>query len=126
MNKTLHSTGVADEYMRCLTEKDLDGILSLYANNASIEDPVGSERIEGIETLRQFYAQAMGIDMQAERTGTVRIAGQEVAFPFRLVMDAGNGPMAMDIIDVFLFDDQGKILTMRAFWGPDNCRPLGE
>jgi steroid delta-isomerase len=28
----------------------------------------------------------------------------------------------MDIIDVFKFNDAGKVELMRAFWGPENTR----
>jgi len=28
--------------------------------------------------------------------------------------------MVINIIDIFKFNDDGKIATMRAFWGPNN------
>lgn len=115
-----HYNEVVDSYLRGLNEKDLEGILALYADNATVEDPVGSKVIKGKEALRQFYTGAVGIDLRLTRTGPVRIAGVEVAFPFELRMKVNGKPMKTDIIDVFRFDESGKILSMRAFWGPSN------
>jgi steroid delta-isomerase len=28
----------------------------------------------------------------------------------------------MDIIDVFKFNEEGKVISMRAFWGAENMR----
>ena len=121
-----HYTNVVDSYLRGLNEKDLEGILSLYADNGSVEDPVGSEVIKGKNALRKFYEGAVKLDLALTRTGPVRIAGNEVAFPFQLLMEVNGVLMKSDIIDVFLFDDTGKIISMRAFWGPSNRKPISE
>lgn len=106
--------------MRGLNEKDLELILSLYAEDGSVEDPVGSEFIEGMEALRKFYGGAVTMDLDLKRTGAVRVAGMEAAFPFELVMEVNGTLMRSEIIDVFRFDNHGKIVQMRAFWGPSN------
>ena len=43
-------------------------------------------------------------------------AANTAAFPFQVKM----GDMSIDIIDVFEFDDQGKVVSMKAYWGPEN------
>lgn len=111
---------VADTYLRYLNEKNVDGILSLYADNATVEDPVGSAIVAGKVALREFYSNAVNTDLVLTRTGQVRVAGAEIAFPFQLRMTVDGVPMVTDIIDVFRFDDTGKIVSMRAFWGPFN------
>lgn len=126
MTKARHYTNVVDGYLRGLNEKDLEGILSLYAENATVEDPVGSKVLNGKAALREFYTGAVGIDLRLTRTGPVRVAGIEVAFPFQLRMKVNGIPIITDIIDVFRFDEAGKIVSMRAFWGPDNQRPAAE
>ena len=78
--------------------------------------------MSGKEALRQFYSGAVTIDLHLTRTGPVRIAGVEVAFPFQLQMDVEGNSMITDIIDVFRFDEEGEIISMRAFWGEDNRR----
>lgn len=121
-----HYTEVADSYLRYLNEKNLEGILSLYADSATVEDPVGSKVLTGMEALRKFYSGAVNIDLRLKRTGQVRVAGVEIAFPFQLIMNYNNTPMITDIIDVFRFDEAGKIVSMRAFWGSTNRRVLTE
>ena len=121
-NKIELYTKVVDSYISSLNEKNLEGILSLYADNATVEDPVGSKIVEGKEALRQFYSGAVTIDLTLTRTGPVRIAGVEAAFPFQLLMEVDGTPMITDIIDVFRFDEEGKIVSMRAFWGESNRR----
>ena len=117
---------VADRYLSYLNEKNLEGILSLYADNGTVEDPVGSDIVSGKVALRKFYANAVNYDVVLTRTGQVRVAGVEIAFPFQLRMTVEGVPMLTDIIDVFRFDSDGKIVSMRAFWGPFNQKPANE
>ncbi|MEO8774337.1 MAG: nuclear transport factor 2 family protein [Gelidibacter sp.] len=117
---------VADSYLRYLNEKNLEGILSLYADNATVEDPVGSDVVAGKAELRNFYTKAVNTDIVLTRTGQVRVAGVEIAFPFQLRMNVDGVPMVTDIIDVFRFDAAGKIVSMRAFWGPFNYKQAKE
>ena len=123
---TQHYIDAVDSYIRFLNEKNLEGILSLYAENGSVEDPVGSKIVSGKARLREFYSGAVNIDLKLTRTGPVRIAGVEAAFPFQLLMEVDGTKMVTDIIDVFRFDEAGKIVQMRAFWGPENRRPPTE
>ena len=117
---------VADSYLRYLNEKNVEGILSLYADNATVENPVGSEVISGKVELRKFYANAVKNNQVLTRTGQVRVAGVEIAFPFQLRMNVDGVPMVTDIIDMFRFDEAGKIVSMRSFWGPFNHKPANE
>ena len=87
---------------------------------------MGSNIVKGKDALRQFYAGAVTIDLLLTRTGPVRIAGVEIAFPFQLQMEVEGTTMITDIIDVFRFDEEGKIVSMRAFWGESNRRVASE
>lgn len=120
MNTVEIYTDAVDSYLRGLNEKDLEGILSLYADTATIEDPVGSQVIKGASSIRKFYSGAVTMDLLLKRTGSVRIASNEAAFPFQLEMEAEGKLMRTDIIDVFRFNEAGKIVSMRALWGPSN------
>lgn len=70
--------------------------------------------------IRKFYSGAVTMDLKLTRTGAVRIAANEAAFPFELEMEVAGKLMRTEIMDVFRFDDEGKIVSMRAFWGPSN------
>lgn len=126
MKKEQIYINAVDSYIRSLNEKDLEGILELYAEDGTVEDPVGSKVVKGKTALRKFYSGAVTIDLSLTRTGPVRIAGLEVAFPFQLRMDVEGVKMVTDIIDVFRFDEDGKIISMRAFWGESNRRKAEE
>ena len=111
---------VCETYTRSLEASDLETLLDLFADDASIEDPVGTPLREGKEVLRAFYAEACQGVAKAELTGSPRLAGNEVAFPFTVTAGTPEQEVTINIIDVFRFNDAGKVATMRAFWGPDN------
>ena len=111
---------VCETYTRSLEASDLESLLALFADDASIEDPVGTPLREGKEVLRAFYAEACQGVAKAELTGSPRLAGNEVAFPFTVTAGTPEQEIIINIIDVFRFNDAGKVSTMRAFWGPDN------
>lgn len=111
---------VCETYTRSLEASDLESLLDLFADDASIEDPVGTPLREGKEVLRAFYAEACQGVAKAELTGSPRLAGNEVAFPFTVTAGTPEQEIIINIIDVFRFNDAGKVSTMRAFWGPDN------
>lgn len=107
-------------YLESFGKKDLDAIMDLYAEDAWIEDPVGTERKVGHAAIRDFYQ--IGIDMGAVGTleSEVRVAANEVAFAFRMEVDTGSGILVISPIDVMTFNEDGKITSMRAFFGPAN------
>ena len=111
---------VCETYTRSLEASDLETLLDLFADDASIEDPVGTPLREGKEVLRAFYAEACQGVAKAELTGSPRLAGNEVAFPFTVTAGTPEQEIIINIIDVFRFNDAGKVATMLAFWGPDN------
>jgi steroid Delta-isomerase len=49
----------------------------------------------------------------------VRAGANYAAFAFAALMDP-TGQKRIEVIDTFRFDDQGKVVEMRAFWGPGN------
>jgi steroid delta-isomerase len=118
------ASNVVAAYLAALQAADLEGIVGLYAEDASIEDPVGSDLVVGQAAIRAFYAKAVGTIDQAYLVGSTRESSNEVAFAFELIIPMGDNKMVMDIIDVFSFNSDGKIQTMRAFWGKGNMRPL--
>lgn len=119
-SKVNHYTQVVDNYLKGLNTKDLSLILSLYSDSATVEDPVGSQVIKGMDSLRMFYSGAVNMDLELTRMGAVRVAGNEAAFPFELIMMIDGKKTRTEIIDVFKFNADGKIISMRAFWGIHN------
>lgn len=121
---TLESAAaLCDAYLQGLVSGDLESVVSLFASDATVEDPVGSEIKQGEDELRAFYQIACDSVTAAERIGPPRIAGQDIAFAFTITVGVAPDAMCIDIIDVFTCDEAGKVCGMRAYWGPDNMRP---
>ncbi len=105
-----------NRYVEAFDKQDMDIIKDLYADDAVVEDPVGSEPHVGIAAITAFYEGALSSGAKLELTGSPRCAGNAVAFPFRVNMPG----MHIEIIDVFEFDERDKVSSMRAYWGPES------
>ena len=123
MTDTAARIAVCQAYLDGLVAGDLDAVLSLFADDATVEDPVGTEPKVGRDALAAFYQIACDFVTAAQLTGTPRVAGNEVAFPFEITTGSGDNASIISIIDAFRFNEAGKIVSMRAWWGGDNVRP---
>ncbi len=111
-----------ERYPELVTKGDVDGIVELYAEDATIEDPIGSPLHRGIDAIRAFYQAAAGT-VTMKRVGPVHVAGREAATPLCVLIGPEAQKQALDIISVMAFRDDGKIASMRAFWSFDAMRP---
>ena len=103
-------------YVEAFDRGDIELIRELYAEDGVVEDPVGTDPHVGMEAILAFYEPSLQSGARLELSGTPRCTGNAVAFPFRAVI----GEMKIEIIDVFEFNDAGKIASMKAYWGPEN------
>jgi steroid Delta-isomerase len=108
-------TDTVNRYIALLGEGDVDGLASLYDDDATVEDPVGGEVHIGSQAIKGFYSAVANVDRQAELV-SLRVAGNEAAFHFRLTITAGDHKMRIEPIDVMVFDGRGKISAMKAYW----------
>ena len=118
-----HIRRIYDRYPELLNKGDVEGIVELYAEDASIEDPIGSDLHRGRDSIRVFYQRAAAARATMRRTGPVRVAGHEAATPVVVLMGPEDQRSALDLISVMSFDEDGKIASMRAFWSMDAIRP---
>jgi steroid Delta-isomerase len=116
---------IVHTYIEMMCASDIDGIMSLYAPDATAEDPVGGEPVRGIEALRAFYG-AVAPALQVELRGPICVAGNECAFPLLAQLSLGDTQQYLDATDVLSFGDDGKITSMRAFWNPSEMRASRE
>lgn len=106
------------KYVEAFDKADINIIKELYADDATVEDPVGTDVHVGIEAIVAFYEGALQSGAKLELSGDPRCAGNSVAFPFAVQAPG----MAVEVIDVFEFNDAGKVSSMRAYWGPENVK----
>lgn len=118
----MSNSSVVEKYLTALSNQDLDAIVSLYAEDATIEDPVGTSLHIGRAAIRAFYAKATCIELKASLLGDIREAGDFLAFPFLIEMPGDNGKIRMEIIDTFNINKFGLISEMKAYWSKDNVK----
>ena len=110
-------------YIEGVSAQDIEAIRDLYDENAVVEDPVGTDPHAGIEAICGFYQGGFAAQTRLELTGPVRCAGNSAAFPFTATPELGGKKVRIDVIDIFEFNDAGRIQSMRAYWGPENFTP---
>lgn len=115
-----HMQGTIETYVRALNASDLDAIVALYADDAVVEDPVGSAPRRGLAEIRDFYAGSLRLPLQVEIEGKIRAVASEAAFAFSVSFEVQGRRTTIRPIDLFRFDDTGRIVQMRAFFGPGN------
>lgn len=103
-------------YAEAFEKADMSIIEDMYAADATVEDPVGTEPKVGIEAIKAFYQSAFDMGVKLEIDGKPRCAGNSVAFQFHVLMPG----VKLSPIDVFEVNDAGKVVRMRAYWGPEN------
>ncbi len=106
---------VCDQYIALLSKGDTEGIVGLYAPDARVEDPLGSEPKYGHEAIRGFYAAISGVNLTATRLGPVTVVGHEAAFQFRVDVPVGEDTISMVTTDLMTFDESGKVISMKAY-----------
>ena len=121
-------------YFDLFNAQDAQGIAELYADDATVTDPVGTPPKNGKQAILDFYTMAVKNGARLKQNGPTRIAGNCAAFAFTVSVgamtnvdadvavevDLPKGGMTIDVIDTFQFNEDGKVTEMRAFWGPTN------
>ena len=108
------------EYVAAFDAKSPERVAALFAPDANVEDPIGSPVHVGHDAILGFYTASMQTGAKLKLEGPVRIAGPYAAFAFTVLLNLGGKDMHVDVIDTFKFDDDNKVIEMRAYFGPTN------
>ena len=108
-------TDTVSRYIELVEKGSADELAGLYADDATVEDPVGGEVHIGRRAIHGFYSAVNDVQRECELV-SLRVAGNEAAFQFKLTVTAGEHRMVIEPIDVMVFDDRGKIAAMKAYW----------
>jgi steroid delta-isomerase len=113
---------VIGKYMQAWASNDKELLLSIFAENATWEDPVGSPPFVGREGVAGFWDFAHQGAAEG-RTITPRIeqviaCGNEgiLRFTMQVRAPAQNKGLDLAVVDHFELDDAGLIRRARAFW----------
>ena len=96
-------------------------VAALYAEDATLEDPVGCGEVHiGRHAIEGFYKNMEAAERSTELL-SLRTGGHEAAFVFGIVI---GGAMRIEVIETMSFDNDGQITSMKAYWGPENITQL--
>ena len=111
---------VVRAYVDNYNAEDLDGLVSLFAAEAQVEDPVGTPIKSGHAAIREFFGVGIAAGARLHLDGPIRAVSNFAAFPFHVTLEWDGAQTRIDVIDTFEFDDDGKVSKMRAFFGAAN------
>jgi steroid delta-isomerase len=118
-----HMESVVRRYLDLVASGTADEVADLYAADATVEDPVGGEVHIGRHAIQGFYKNIESAPKETELL-TLRVAGHEAAFLFAITVGAGEHRIRIEPIDVMVFDGEGKIAAMKAYWSPADVTPV--
>jgi steroid delta-isomerase len=116
-------TETVKRYLALVAEAKTDDIVALYADDATLEDPIGTDLRRGPEAIREFYAGFQDAKKDTELL-EIRVGGSEAAFLWNLTLDGGDSRTRLSPISTMAFDEDAKITSMRAFWSPSDFKVL--
>ncbi|OMC00172.1 steroid delta-isomerase [Mycolicibacterium fortuitum] len=108
---------VIRRYVSLLATGSTDDLLELFAEDATVEDPVGSDVRAGRNEIREFFSTLQQLERQTELV-LLRVAGNEAGFSFTITFKVGDTPMRLQPIDTMTFDRDGKITSVRSYFAP--------
>lgn len=128
MNTSESMKGRLIDYIDAFNAADASRVVALFADDASVEDPVGTPLKEGKSEIETFYTYATSVGARLELMAPPRGShGNSASISFRVHITAQDGRLAhIDVTDVMDFDATGKILRMRAYWGADDYHVLAD
>jgi len=109
--------GFVQRYLDTVVSGSADDVAALYAEDATLEDPVGGGEVHiGRRAIAGFYSNIAGAEITTQLL-SFRAGGSEAAFVFAITV---GGAMRIEPIEVMTFNAEGQITSMRAFWGPQD------
>ncbi len=110
--------------IRCVESGDREGWLSMWAEDACVEDPVGVSPLDpegrghrGIEAITAFYDKVIA---RSDLRFTIRhsyACGSECANVGTITTKMKNGAVSRtELVVVYRLNDAGKLQSLRAFW----------
>ncbi|HEX3526532.1 MAG TPA: SgcJ/EcaC family oxidoreductase [Thermoanaerobaculia bacterium] len=113
--KTIEATIRA--YAAAWAAGDRAAWLDTFAESATQEDPVGSRVRRGRAEIGEFWDTAMAAFDSIEIVPrNIFVVGDEAAMEWTINAVTARGGVTFGGVDVFTFDDAGRIASVRAYW----------
>jgi steroid delta-isomerase len=112
-----------DAYVAAYRANDKDALLALYAEDCEWTDPVGTPTHHGRDGVAAFWDGARALaDSIVLEPQDLTICGEEACFRIEIHATIGGNTMIMDAVDIFVFDDAGRIKVGKAYWDMAKAR----
>lgn len=115
-----HMTAAVHAYIAAFDSCDPEAVVALFAEDATVEDPVGTPAKRGHDEIRAFYTSSMQTGAKLHLQGPVRVGADYAAFAFQVRLLWEGKISTVDVIDIFRFNADGKVARMEAYFGPTN------
>ena len=107
-------------YVDGLNRGDAAAVIALFAENAVIEDPVGTPPKRGREIVDWFH-QAVAMRAQLRPVAPARGShGNAAALAFIVTTQWEGQQVSIHSLDTCTFDAAGKIVELKGYWGPED------
>jgi steroid delta-isomerase len=114
-----------DAYVDAYNRDDRDAFLAAFADGGVIVDPVGTPAHEGVEARGGFWDSVHALAARLELVPKdVIVCADEAAMVVSIHATSGGSTTVIDAVDVFRVDDEGRILSMHAYWDLSRAHPL--
>ena len=110
---------VVDKYIDLVANGTAEQITELYADDATVEDPVGTPPHVGRAGVLEFYKVIEPFKRSTELK-SFKAAGNVAVFEFHIVTYFDAMTIELSPVDIMEFGDDGLVHRMRALWGPDD------
>lgn len=131
MTDALHPAVAANmKSIELASNKDREGWLALYADDAILQDPVGKSPFDptgkghiGKEAIGKFYDMVIG-QSNLKMTVQKRItSGDRAVAVFQTADNELNGmKFQVEMVAIYEVNDEGKIQRMSAYWSWDDMQ----
>ncbi|MCZ4079308.1 nuclear transport factor 2 family protein [Rhodococcus sp. H36-A4] len=111
-----------NQYLTAIADAtSTEQIAILYAEGATVQDPVGSDPICGRKAIAAFFTPLIHTRRETELLN-FRHSGDSAAFHFRVRTYTADGVVTIEPFDVMTFDVEGHITSTKAYWSPEDVR----
>jgi steroid delta-isomerase len=109
-----------DRYFAAWRSLDSSTYVACFSDNAVVHDPYGSTPHQGASALRAFFdAIAHAVQEVRIHADSVHASSNRAAVVFRgKAIGKNQKPVEVSGIDVFEFNEAGRITALWAYWDP--------
>ena len=108
-----------NNYVLAYENNDKELFKSLWDDKAIFEDPVGADPCIGIEAICNFwdFSHSEGMQIKPTNVETIICSNEGILKAVMQVRNINdNSGMDISIVDHFIVNEKGKIISGRAFW----------